>query len=1104
MVAKVYKLKSVGQAVAYYAEDDYYSRGAEGPPYWYGKGAEYLGLDGKAVDHEMLRQLLEGRLPDGSRIHRGGKEARCGTDITFSPPKSFSIAYARAKDPAEKAALLAMHEHNVRKALDYVQAYVSCRRTEDGRTSPEQTGNLVIMLAPHQTNRYGDMQVHTHAVAMKMTKNRDGEWRALDNHLFFDIQKLAGAIYHSGLHRDLENAGIATRDLGHSRAKNGEFELAHITDDQIKTFSHGREAIRENLERKGIDIRNSTEEQRQAANYEEREAKQSYDRRELQARWDADLDAAGVTDIQIQTKEAMYEQRIYERIEQSRSPRGAAAAIEYNASLAAVGVGIEGTGERRDPIVAETGREATGEDAGHGDRHGQEPDPDRSRDHRELRDGGTARDGKHLPELHSPDVPCVSGLRGDAVLREDVPDDRAEHFGLHEPPNGGGSQTEESLSDLGALAAGAPAREAIRSALRSLQKKSSLVSEHEVLRYSLANSGIVLDEAQAALAQLKQEGEILSGQPGGQIIERENGREEFRPGKVLLTTALALDREKDLIARFEAGKAQGKAAMSSAQAAMYLTKYQVELKADAAAKGLTGWKANGLNDGQMRVAEAILTNQDRFLAVRGPAGSGKTFVLKQIERALAEHEKHLPPNQRTRLIAIAPTYKATGELQKVLGQGEVSAKFLVDRRQHKDLGPNTLIICDEFGMADTETASALAQLMDKTGARLVAIGDLQQLAGVGAGRPFAQMQQHARLEEMDVSVRQEEGSKIEGVVRALNEMRYDLALDRLKESGMVKFIENDQERKQAMVEAYLADIGDIQDPEQQLKKSAMLVTSNAERRELSELARETLGLKGLGVDLSVLDPRQDLNAEQLRFTRFYDVGDVVKVDRDYKSLGLKKGQVATIAKVEKDHLVLDNGKQFYPQRGYDLERIKVFVRRNEEFAVGDLVRMRETIKERGGKVTVANNDYGRVEAIDDKKIHIRIEGKLHSLSHRDLAIQHGYAVTTYGIQGASISTPVMGLGPDQANAYTNLTRTVRDARVFARNEQELERALRTETVKWNAEDLANTEPRRVQAPQQAKQKDSAFAPFVFKTERPAPAPVPATQHQHDHQAEITD
>ena len=79
--------------------DDYYTAGSEPPGYWLGSGAGALGLAGE-VDKEQFRHLLRGLSPDGDRklVRNADSERRAGWDLTWSAPKSVSVAWSQA-DP---------------------------------------------------------------------------------------------------------------------------------------------------------------------------------------------------------------------------------------------------------------------------------------------------------------------------------------------------------------------------------------------------------------------------------------------------------------------------------------------------------------------------------------------------------------------------------------------------------------------------------------------------------------------------------------------------------------------------------------------------------------------------------------------------------------------------------------------------------------------------------------------------------------------------------------------------------------------------------------------------------------------------------------------
>ncbi|HBY9763097.1 TPA: conjugative relaxase [Klebsiella pneumoniae] len=144
-------VKSASKASVYYFEEDNYYFQGEQSTAWYGAGAESLGLEGP-VKQEMFKQVLEGKLPDGSDLtHMVGNENkhRPGYDLTFSAPKSASILALVYGDKT----VLDAHKWAVERTLYEVEKLASTRTYSGGETTFEQTGNLVIAQFLHDTNR---------------------------------------------------------------------------------------------------------------------------------------------------------------------------------------------------------------------------------------------------------------------------------------------------------------------------------------------------------------------------------------------------------------------------------------------------------------------------------------------------------------------------------------------------------------------------------------------------------------------------------------------------------------------------------------------------------------------------------------------------------------------------------------------------------------------------------------------------------------------------------------------------------------------------------------------------------------------------------------
>lgn len=235
---------SAGGAAGYYSNaDNYYFLGSL-QSLWMGEGAKALGLEGN-VRGDDLTAVLEGRLPDGSRLGRevnGQHVHRPGHDLTFSAPKSVSILALIGGDKD----MLDAHNHAVRVAAGYVEKLISARDTKEGVTSIVHTGRMVAAAYTHDTSRNLDPQLHTHLLIANMTEYA-GKWKALatdyiHNAGFIETvmkhQVTLGKIYRSALRERVEALGHDVEETG----KNGLWEIKGIPEEVRDEYSsRGRE-----------------------------------------------------------------------------------------------------------------------------------------------------------------------------------------------------------------------------------------------------------------------------------------------------------------------------------------------------------------------------------------------------------------------------------------------------------------------------------------------------------------------------------------------------------------------------------------------------------------------------------------------------------------------------------------------------------------------------------------------------------------------------------------------------------------------------------------------------------------------------------------------
>jgi len=146
-------------------------------------------------------------------------------------------------------------------------------------------------------------------------------------------------------------------------------------------------------------------------------------------------------------------------------------------------------------------------------------------------------------------------------------------------------------------------------------------------------------------------------------------------------------------------------------------------------------EANGvpLNAGQVALVRQLATSGARMQLAIAPAGSGKTTAMRAVSDAWR--------NSGGTVIGLAPSAAAAAQLgaqidthtdtMAILTCALVSGRPLPGWAAQ--IGPTSLIIIDEAGMADTLSLDQIVTFALDRGASVRLIGDDQQLAAIGAG-----------------------------------------------------------------------------------------------------------------------------------------------------------------------------------------------------------------------------------------------------------------------------------------------------------------------------------------------------------------------------------
>ncbi|PMB24298.1 hypothetical protein CEN45_08475 [Fischerella thermalis CCMEE 5198] len=142
-----------------------------------------------------------------------------------------------------------------------------------------------------------------------------------------------------------------------------------------------------------------------------------------------------------------------------------------------------------------------------------------------------------------------------------------------------------------------------------------------------------------------------------------------------------------------------------------------------------------LTNGQRRAIALAATTTDQVIAWQGVAVAGKTYGLR-LYKELAESKGY-------GVEGFAPSAEAADGLARGTGIGsETIASLLYSQStSNQSLLPGKEIwIVDEASLLSAKDAYALLQRANEQQARVILVGDTQQLSAVEAGNPFKSLQ----------------------------------------------------------------------------------------------------------------------------------------------------------------------------------------------------------------------------------------------------------------------------------------------------------------------------------------------------------------------------
>ncbi|PKP94451.1 MAG: Ti-type conjugative transfer relaxase TraA [Alphaproteobacteria bacterium HGW-Alphaproteobacteria-14] len=294
--------------------------------------------------------------------------------------------------------------------------------------------------------------------------------------------------------------------------------------------------------------------------------------------------------------------------------------------------------------------------------------------------------------------------------------------------------------------------------------------------------------------------------------------------------------------------------------------------------------------GEQRAAFEHVTDERGLRVVVGYAGTGKSAILG-VAREAWESAGYTVRGAALSGIAAEGLENGSG-----IGSRTIASLEHQWSEGRELLTSRDVLVIDEAGMVGTRQMERVLSHAADAGAKVVLVGDPQQLQAIEAGAAFRAIhQRHGGVEITEVRRQHEDWQR--DATRQLATGRTGLAIAAYEERGMVHAAETREAARGELIERWdrerQADPGDTR---------IILTHTNDEVRALNDAARERLRDAGeLGEDVTISAERGE---------RQFASGDRIMFLRNERELGVKNGTLGTVEEVNPQRMVVrvDDGR----------------------------------------------------------------------------------------------------------------------------------------------------------------------------------------------------
>jgi len=441
-----------------------------------------------------------------------------------------------------------------------------------------------------------------------------------------------------------------------------------------------------------------------------------------------------------------------------------------------------------------------------------------------------------------------------------------------------------------------------------------------------------------------------------------------------------------------------------------------------------------LDEEQRQALKALVSNINRVSLFRGGAGTGKSFVLRELVEQVRSAEKNV--------VVLAPQRQQVVDMERA---GFPSPTTVSNFLARHELAEGAAVIVDEAGQIGGRQMLDLVRLVLERNARLILSGDTRQHGAVEASDALLAIERHSGVRPVELHNIRRQDPALARSEDERNQIKQYRQAVKLAASGKLDESFSQLDKMGAVVSCGLNDQTDKLADEYlalaEQNMSAVVVSQTwAEVHRVNEQVREKLKSKGLiganGVIVQTLE-KIDLTKAQKRDERFYPADAVIVFNQKVREA--EAGAKGKFRGIVNAGVLVEVDGRYVTVANKVLDKITVCHLRETQIAERDRLHLKANRTLASGS-RVTNGELVTVKSVRPDGAIKLADGRVLDSDYREFL--PGYALTSYGSQGKTVdyvlfSDSTVKAATNAQQWYVSISRGRRGIKIFTPDKEQL-------------------------------------------------------------------